>query len=73
MKPIGIVGIALIVLGLMVLAYQGIHYTTREKVIEVGPIQVTAEKEKSIRVPPLAGAAAVGTGLVLVLAGARRS
>ncbi len=73
MKPIVIVGIVLIVLGLAALAYQGISYTTREKVIEVGPVQVTAEREKSVRVPPIVGAVAVGTGLVLVLVGSRRS
>ncbi len=73
MKPIVVVGIVLIVFGLAVLAYQGITYTTREKVIEVGPVEVTAEKEKTVRLPPILGAAAVGTGLVLVVVGSRRS
>ncbi len=73
MKPIVVVGIVLIVLGLAALAYQGINYTTREKVVEIGPVQVTAEKEKSVRLPPIVGAAAVGAGLVLVVVGSRRS
>jgi len=73
MQPMRLAGIVLIVLGAVALAYQGITYTTREKVIEVGPVQVTAEKEKSVRLPPILGAAAVGTGLLLVLAGSRRS
>ncbi len=73
MKPIMFVGIVLIVVGLLALVYQGITYTTREKVVQVGPVQLTTEKEKSIPLPPIIGALAVGSGLVLVLVGARRS
>jgi hypothetical protein len=73
MKPIMLVGVVLIVGGLLALVYQGITYTTREKVVQVGPVQVTAEKEKSIPFPPLIGALAVGSGLVLVLIGAKWS
>jgi hypothetical protein len=73
MKPIMLVGVVLIVGGLMALVYQGITYTTREEVVQVGPVQVTAEKEKSIPFPPLIGALAVGSGLVLVLIGAKWS
>jgi hypothetical protein len=73
MKPIMFVGIVLIVVGLLALVYQGITYTTREKVVQVGPVQLTTEKEKSIPFPPIIGALAVGSGLVLVLVGTRRS
>ena len=73
MKPPLLAGIVLLVLGLAALAYQGITYTTREKVIDVGPPQVTAEKEHAIWLPPLLGVAAVGTGVVLVVVGSRRS
>ena len=73
MKPIVIVGVVCIVLGLAALAYQGITYTTREKVIDVGPVQVTAEKEHAIWLPPLLGVVAVGAGVVLVVVGVRRS
>ena len=72
MKPIILVGVICIVLGLAVLAYQGITYTTREKVIDVGPVQVTAEKEHAIWLPPLLGVVAAGTGIVLVVMGSRR-
>ena len=72
MKPIMVVGIVLIVVGLVALVYQGITYTTRERVAQIGPVQVTAEKEKSIPFPPVLGALAVGSGLVLLLVGARR-
>lgn len=73
MKPIMLIGIVLIVLGLVALAYQGIAYTTREKVVQIGPVEVTAEKEKSLPLPPVVGAVAVGAGLVLVLVGSRRT
>lgn len=73
MKPIVLVGVVCIVFGLAALAYQGITYTTREKVIDVGPVQVTAEKEHVIWLPPLLGVVAVGTGVVLVVVGSRRS
>ena len=73
MKPIVMVGIVCIVLGLAALAYQGITYTTREKVIDVGPLQVTAEKTHAIWLPPLLGVVAVGAGVVLVVVGVRRS
>ncbi len=73
MKPIVIVGVVCIVLGLAALAYQGITYTTREKIIDVGPVQVTAEKEHAIWLPPLLGVVVVGTGVVLVVVRMRRS
>ena len=58
MKPVTLVGIALIVLGVLALAYQGITYTTREKVIDLGPLQASVEKKKSIPLPPVVGARA---------------
>jgi hypothetical protein len=73
MKPMVIVGVVCIVLGLAALAYQGITYTTREKVFDVGPVQVTAEKQHAIWLPPVLGVVAVGAGVVLVVVGARRS
>lgn len=73
MKPVTIVGIALIILGVLALAYQGITYTTREKVIDLGPLKATVEKEKSIPLPPIVGALALVGGVVLVIVGARKS
>jgi hypothetical protein len=61
-------GIVLIVLGALALAYQGIRYTTREKVIDLGPLQVTASERKSIPLPPIVGGVALVAGLALVLA-----
>ncbi len=60
-----VVAIILIAVGVVSLAYQGITYTTREKVLEVGPIKATAEKEKTIPLPPILGGLALAGGVVL--------
>lgn len=72
MKPLSIAGIALIVLGLAALAYQGFSYTTREKVIDIGPIQATAERRKTVPLPPVVGIVAVIAGVGLLVAGSRK-
>jgi hypothetical protein len=72
MKPAGILGIVLIVAGVLALAYQGIRYTTRETVVDLGPIHATAEREKTIPLPPIIGIAAVAGGVALLIAGGRK-
>jgi hypothetical protein len=67
-----VIAIVLIAIGVVSLAYQGITYTTREKVLEVGPIKATAEKEKTIPLPPILGGLALAGGVVLLVVGARR-
>lgn len=67
-----IIGVVLIVLGAIALAYGGISYTSREKVLDIGPIEATAEREKTIPLPPILGALAVVGGIVLVIAGGKR-
>jgi hypothetical protein len=71
MKAVTIVGIILIVLGVIALAYQGITYTTKERVVEIGPLKVDAEKEKTIPLPPVLGGVAVAAGVVLMIVAAR--
>ena len=71
MRPLAIVGIVLIVLGAVALAYQGITYTTNEKVVDLGPLKVEAKKEKTIPLPPVLGGVAVIVGVVLLIAGSR--
>ncbi|MGZ6207427.1 MAG: DUF3185 domain-containing protein [Syntrophales bacterium] len=71
MRPKIIIAIILIALGIAALAYQGITYTTREKVVDLGPIQVTAEKTKTIPVTPIMGAIALVGGIVLLVMGGR--
>jgi hypothetical protein len=72
MKPLAIVGVILIILGIAGLVVPRFSYTTEEKVLEVGPIVATAEKEHSIRVPDVAGVIAVIAGAALVFASRRR-
>jgi len=72
MKITMIIGIVLIVLGVVALAYEGITYTTREKVVDIGPLQASVEKKKTIPLSPVLGGAALVGGIVLVLAGSRR-
>jgi len=73
MKPKIIIAIILIALGIAALAYQGITYTTREKVVDLGPIQMTAEKTKTIPLPPILGAIALVGGIVLLVVGSRKA
>ena len=72
MKPIFIIAIILIGLGIAVFAYQGISYTTREKVVDLGPLQVTAEKTKTFPLPPIVGAIALVGGIVLLVTGIKK-
>ena len=72
-KPVMLVGVALIILGVIALAYQGITYTTREKIIDIGPLKASVDKEKSIPLPPIVGGLALAGGVILVIVGARRS
>ena len=72
MNPITIVGILLIVFGIFVLAAEGITYTKTEKVLDIGPIEATAERQKTIPISPIAGGAAVVAGVALVIVGAKR-
>ena len=60
-------GIILVVLGVLALAYQGIRYTTREKLIDLGPLKITASERKTIPLPPIVGGVALAAGIVLIL------
>lgn len=73
MKPIVLLGVVLIVIGALALAYQGITYTTRENVIDVGPLKASVEKRKTIPLPPVLGAVALAAGVILVVVGNKRS
>ena len=72
MKPVMLIGVALIILGVVALAYQGITYTTREKVIDLGPLKASVDKERRIPLPPIVGVLALAGGVVLVIVGARK-
>jgi len=67
-----LIGVLLIVFGVVALALGGIGYTKREKVVDLGPIQATAERQKTIPLSPIAGIAAVAGGIALIAVGSRR-
>ena len=73
MKTITLIGIILIVLGVAAFAFQGISYTTREKAVDLGPIQVTTEQTRTIPLPPIVGGIALAGGIVLLVTGSRKS
>jgi hypothetical protein len=70
MKPIIWVGILLIVLGGLALAYQGINYTRDKNVLDVGSVHVTSETHERIPLPPILGGLALVGGVVLLVMGA---
>jgi len=72
MKSAAILGLVLIVMGLAALAYQGITYTSRETVVDIGPVHATADRQKTLPLPPVLGIVAVAGDMVLVIAGARK-
>jgi hypothetical protein len=65
--------VLLLVLGLAALVYQGITYTSRETVIDIGPVHATADRQKTLPLPPIVGIVAVAGGVVLVVAGMRKA
>ena len=71
MKPMIWVGILLIVLGALALAYQGINYTRQKKVLDVGSVHLTTETHERIPLPPILGGLALAGGVVLLVMGAR--
>ena len=73
MKPIMIIGLILIVLGIGALAYQGITYTTREKIFDIGSIQASADVQKTIPLSPILGGLSLVGGIVLVVMGRKKS
>ena len=69
MKAAAILGLVLIVVGLAALAYQGFTYTSRETVLDIGPIHATADREKTVPLSPVFGIVAVAGGVALVVVG----
>ena len=71
MKPMAIAGAVLIAVGVAALVYGGVTYTSRETVIDIGPLKATAEQEKTFPVSPVVGVAAVAGGAALLAGGMR--
>jgi hypothetical protein len=73
MKVASLVGILLIVVGIIGLAYGGITYTRKEKVVDIGPIQATRETHERLPLPPIVGGLSLAAGVILLVAGAKRA
>jgi hypothetical protein len=73
MKPAALIGIALIVIGIISLTYQGITYKTRDKTVDFGPLQITTEQTHSIPLPPVLGALTLAGGVVLLVMNSKKS
>lgn len=73
MKTYAPFAIALIVVAVIAFAYQGISYTTREKVVDLGPLQMTAERTRTLPLPPIVGTIALVGGIVLLVVGSKKS
>ena len=71
MKPIAMAGIVLVVLGVLALVYQGVNYTSRDTVIDIGPLHATAERKRTFPLPPVLGIVAVAGGVALLVTGMR--
>ena len=68
-----LIGVALIVLGVIALVYQGITYTSKEKILDVGPFKAEVKREKTIPLSPILGVVALVGGVALLLVAGRRS
>jgi hypothetical protein len=73
MKGIVIAGVVLIVLGVAGFTVGRISYTTKEKAIDLGPVEVTAEKEHAIAIPEIAAIIAFVAGIGMVIVGTRKA
>ena len=71
MKNTLIIGIVLILLGAAVLAYRQFSYKTEETVLNIGPLKATAERTKTVPIPPIIGWALIGSGALVLVANAR--
>lgn len=60
-------GIGLMILGIVMLIWTGFSYTKKEKVVDLGPLEISADKEKQVNWPSYAGGILLVGGLVLIL------
>ena len=73
MKPQIIIAVLLIAIGIIAFAYQGISYTTTEKAIDLGPLQVAAEKTHTLPLPPIVGGIALVGGILLLFTSSKKA
>jgi hypothetical protein len=73
MKPVAIVGIVLIVIGIIGFAYGGLGWTTEKKDAQLGPLEITHKESHGIVFPPIASGICLAGGVVLLIVGSRKS
>ena len=73
MKTTTLIAIILLALGIVAFVYQGITYTTRKNIIDLGPLQVTSEKNRTLPLPPIIGAIALVGGVGLLVMGRKKT
>lgn len=73
MKTTTLIAIILIVVGIAAFGYQGISYTSSETIVDIGPIEMTADKTRTIPLPPIAGAIALVGGIILLVTARKKS
>lgn len=73
MRGLGLLGVLLLVGGLVALALPAITYTRTEKVVDIGPVEVTAERQRRIPLSPVAGGLAAVAGVVLIVSSRRKA
>lgn len=73
MRPRMVLGILLVVLGVVALAYEGITYTRSRTVVDIGPIEARVEEKRTIPLPPVLGGFALAGGIILLVVGARHT
>ncbi len=72
MRPLPVIGVILVVLGVIGLVVANVTFTEHKTVLDAGPIKITQDQEKSVPIPTIAGIVAVVAGLGLIFAGRRR-
>jgi len=72
MKPAGIMGIVLIVIGIIALAYGGFSFKEHKKDVDIGPVQIGHTETHTVPMPPILGGVAIAGGIVLVIVGSRK-
>jgi hypothetical protein len=73
MKPVAIVGIVLIVIGIIGFAYGGLGWTTEKRDAQVGPLEITHKERHGVAFPPIASGICLAGGVVLLIVGSRKS
>jgi uncharacterized membrane protein YidH (DUF202 family) len=73
MRPLGIVGIVLIIVGIICFAYGGMSWSNEKKDAQLGPVEISHKEQHGFAVPPVLSGLLVVGGIVLLVAGARRT